>query len=482
MEIFNYSGPDFDIYGDQQYDPLVLDDGPWPAPTATEALDVEVEIPGSKSITNRELVLAALAEEPTTLRHPLHARDTQLMSEAVHQLGAQISEVEEGAGRYGPNLQITPAAELEGGVSIDCGLSGNVMRFVPPMAALALGPVTFDGDKAAHKRPMSGTIEALRGLGLDVNDDNRGRLPFSMYGTGEVEGGELEIDASSSSQFVSGLLLAAPRFKKGLTLKHVGDAVPSLPHIEMTLESLRNRGVDAHSIDERTWRVEPGPISGIDLTIEPDLSNAAPFLLATVVAGGEVRIPNWPLETTQVGDLLREILPQFGAEVTLSADGLLTCRVERGIVQGGSFEGVTMDFSDAGGELVPNIAAVCAFASSESKLTSIGHLRGHETDRVTALATELTAIGAEVDELDEALVIRPGELHGAEWKCYEDHRMATSGALVGLAVEGITLDDVKSTSKTLPQFVELWEGMLAGDTSAPVETDPTTNGFLTTEL
>ncbi|MGO1542837.1 MAG: 3-phosphoshikimate 1-carboxyvinyltransferase [Gulosibacter sp.] len=481
MEIFNYSGPDFDLYGDQQADPLILDDGPWAAPQAETPLDVEVEIPGSKSITNRELVLSALAAEPSTLRHPLHARDSQLMRDAVSQLGATVTE-QEGSGRYGPNWEISPAEELEGGVSIDCGLAGNVMRFVPPMAALALGPVAFDGDKAARNRPMAGTINALRALGVNVNDDKRGKLPFSLYGTGEVEGGELKIDASGSSQFVSGLLLAAPRFKKGLTFHHTGDTLPSLPHIEMTLESLRNRGVDARTIDERTWRVEPGPISGIDLTIEPDLSNAAPFMLATVVAGGELRIPNWPAETTQVGDLLREILPLFGAEVSVDADGLLTCRVEQGIVQGGSFEAITLDFSEAGGELVPNIAAVCAFASSESTLTGIGHLRGHETDRVTALATELTRIGADVDELEEGLVIRPGELHGAEWQCYADHRMATSGALVGLAVADITLDDVKSTSKTLPQFVELWEGMLAGDTSAPVEIDPVTTGFLTTEL
>lgn len=481
MEIFNYSGPDFDIYGDQQSDPLVLDDEPWPAPVAHEPLDVEVEIPGSKSITNRELVLSALAEAPSTLRHPLHARDTQLMREAVRQLGASVEE-EPGTGRFGPNWRVTPATELEGGVSIDCGLAGNVMRFVPPMAALALGPVTFYGDEAASKRPMAGTIQALRDLGVEIRDDHRGRLPFSLYGTGSIEGGELEIDASASSQFVSGLLLSAPRFERGLTLKHVGEAVPSLPHIEMTLESLRNRGVDARSIDERSWRVEPGPIAGIDLTVEPDLSNAAPFLFATVIAGGEVRIPNWPAETTQVGDLLREILPLFGAEVAVDEDRLLTCRVETGVVQGGSFEGVELDFSAAGGELVPNIAAVCAFASSASALTGIGHLRGHETDRITALANELGAVGVEVAEQPEGLIIHPGELRAAEWKCYADHRMATSGALVGLGVAGITLDDVRSTAKTLPQFVELWEGMLAGDTSAPVAVDPLTTGFLATDL
>ncbi|SJM57482.1 3-phosphoshikimate 1-carboxyvinyltransferase [Gulosibacter sp. 10] len=479
MEIFNYSGPSFDIYGDQQTDPLVLDDGPWPAPRAEGAFDSTVEIPGSKSITNREIVLSALAESESTLRHPLHARDTSLMAEAVKQLGARVDEVEPG-GRFGPDWTITPAEELEGGVSVDCGLAGNVMRFVPPMAALALGPVAFDGDPAARNRPMSGTLEALRALGVDVSDEGRGRLPFSLYGTGEVEGGELEIDASASSQFVSGLLLSAPRFAKGLTLAHTGDALPSLPHIEMTLEALRNRGVDARSIDERTWRVEPGPIRGVELDVEPDLSNAAPFLLATVVAGGEVRIPNWPSETTQVGDLLREILPRFGAEIEL-ADGVLTCRVGRGVIDGGRFDGAELDFADAGGELVPNIAALCAFADTPSTLTGISHLRGHETDRVSALAAELTRIGCDVEEREDALVIRGGDLHGAEWACYADHRMATSGAIVGLAVDGIVLDDVKCTSKTLPQFVELWDALLAGDEDEPEEDSPAA-GFLTTEL
>lgn len=459
MEIFKYSGPDFDLYGDNWSDALVLDDGPWPAPRAEAPIDAEVEIPGSKSITNRELVLAALADAPSTLRRPLHARDTQLMIDALKSLGVGVEEVD-GDGVFGPDLRITPAEELEGGVAVDCGLAGTVMRFVPPLAALGLGPVSFDGDASARKRPMDGVIDGLRALGVEVRDEGRGKLPFSVHGTGSVAGGEVEIDASGSSQYVSALLLAAPRFAEGLRLRHVGETVPSLPHIEMTVEALRARGVEVDSPAPTEWHVAPGPIAARDLTIEPDLSNAAPFLLAVVVAGGEVRIPDWPAETTQVGDLLRTLLPLFGAEVGLDGTTLV-CRMAEGLATA-SRPGVEIDFADAGGELVPNLAAVCALLNSESRLTSIGHLRGHETDRVAALAAELTRIGADVDELEDALVIRPGELHGALWQCYEDHRMATSGALVGLAVDGIELDDVKSTTKTLPQFAQMWQRMLAG--------------------
>ncbi|RRJ88667.1 3-phosphoshikimate 1-carboxyvinyltransferase [Gulosibacter macacae] len=472
MEIFKYSGPSFDLYGEEWSDSLILDDGPWPAPRATQPLAAEVEVPGSKSITNRELVLAALADGPSTLRRPLHARDTQLMIDALRALGVSFEE-QDGDGRFGPDLVITPTAELEGGVSIDCGLAGTVMRFVPPVAALALGPVNFDGDPSARKRPMGGVLEGLKQLGVEVRDDGRGRLPFSLYGNGKIEGGEVEIDASASSQFVSGLLLAAPRFERGLKVTHRGGALPSVPHIEMTLESLRRRGVTATSPESGVWQVEPGPIAAIDLTIEPDLSNAAPFLLAAVVAGGEVCIPDWPTETTQVGDLLREILPKFGAEISLDGTTLI-CRVAQPLVEA-QRPGVELDFTDAGGELAPNIAAVCALLASESRITGIAHLRGHETDRVAALAAELTRIGAEVEELPDALVIRPGELHGALWQCYEDHRMATSGALVGLAIDGIELDDVGSTSKTLPQFVAMWRAMITG---APHEPESNDTSFL----
>lgn len=468
MEIFKYSGPTFDLYGEEWSDSLILDDGPWPAPTASGPLDASVTVPGSKSITNRELVLAALADEPSLLRRPLHARDTSLMVDALRALGTDIEEVPHPENPFGPDLRITPAEELEGGVSIECGLAGTVMRFVPPVAALALGPVNFDGDEAAHKRPMSGVIEGLEKLGVEVRDDGKRRLPFSIYGAGKVSGGDLEIDASASSQFVSGLLLAAPRFTNGLTLRHTGEQVPSLPHIEMTLDALRARGVDASSPEPNVWRVAPGPIAGRELTIEPDLSNAAPFLLATIVTGGAVCVPDWPDTSTQLGDLLIAVLRQLGAEVELR-DGTLYCSAEVSR-RPESFE---FDFSDAGGELAPNIAAICALLPGTSRLRGIGHLRGHETDRVAALAAELQRVGATVVEHDDRLEITGGELHGATWGCYEDHRMATTGALIGLVTEGIELDDVRCTSKTLPQFVAMWNAMLAGTTPGPEEEPPT---------
>lgn len=470
MEIFRYSGDEFDLYGDGVHEATSGEPGYWSAPVALGPLDAFIEVPGSKSLTNRELVLSAIANEPTTLHAPLHARDTSLMVEALAELG---TDVERRPSRHNEadDLFITPADELTGGVSIDCGLAGTVMRFVPPLAGLALGPITFDGDEGARKRPMSATLDALRALGVRVQDDGRGRLPFSVQGAGKIVGGELEIDASASSQFVSGLLLAAARFERGLTLRHTGESLPSLPHINMTVDVLRRRGVAAETVDERTWRVEPGPIAGGEVTVEPDLSNAAPFLIATIIAGGTVRIPNWPAATTQVGDLLRELLPRFGAEITL-ADGLLTCAVPRGIIDGFRPSGADLDLS-AAGELTPNIAGLLALCEGESRIRGVAHLRGHETDRLAALATELSRVGAEVEETEDGLVIRPAPLHGALWQCYADHRMATTGALIGLAVDEVQLDDVAATTKTLPDFQGMWRALLGegDDTETGVPLD-----------
>ncbi|KAB1655067.1 3-phosphoshikimate 1-carboxyvinyltransferase [Pseudoclavibacter chungangensis] len=467
MEIFDYSGPRFDVYReDAASEPLVLDDGPWPAPRADGPVEARLRIPGSKSRTNRELVLSALAREASILRRPLHARDTDLMVTALTQLGTTSDHLDEG-GRFGDDLEIVPGT-LTGGVSIDCGLAGTVMRFVPPLAALALGPVAFDGDESARRRPMGTTVEALTALGVDVRDDHRGRLPFSLYGTGRVQGGKVRIDASASSQFVSGLLLSAPRFRRGLTVRHTGEHLPSVPHIDMTLEALQGRGVAAERVDERTWHVPASPIAGAEITIEPDLSNAEPFLVAAIVAGGSVSIEDWPERTTQVGAQLVPILERFGATFERTDDGALVCSVERGIVEGHEVRGIDLDLGEAG-ELAPNLAALCALCSTPSRLTGIGHLRGHETDRLAALATELTKVGAEVTEFDDGLEIVPGELHGAEWSAYEDHRMATSGAIVGLAVDGVTIDDIGSTGKTLPQFPELWAELLRPGGEEPDE-------------
>ncbi len=437
----------------------------WAAPLAREPLEAVVPLPGSKSLTGRELILAALADGPGTLRAPLHSRDSRLMIDALRSLGVGIEEVANPANPYGPDLRIAPADELTGSTTIACGLAGTVMRFTPAVAALALGPTAFDGDPYARRRPMRPVLDALRSLGADISDDGRGALPFTVHGTGSLRGGRVEVDASLSSQFVSGLLLAAPRFDEGVHVVHTGERVPSLPHIGMTLESLRRRGVEADSPAPGEWRVQPGPILALDLAIEPDLSNAAPFLAAALAAGGSVSVPNWPAETTQVGDQLRELLPAFGARVELipapSGGGTLTVRSDDVL------RGVELHVPEAG-ELAPTLVGLAALAAhgvgggagAASTITGIGHIRHHETDRIAALVAEINRLGGRAEELEDGIAIHPAKLHAGVWRAYADHRMATTGALIGLAVEGVEVDDIGTTSKTLPQFPELWAAML----------------------
>ena len=456
MLISRYSAPEFDPYGDaRQTEP----DGGWQAPVAARPLESVLALPGSKSLTNRELVLAALAEGPSTLRAPLWSRDSELMIDGLRALGTRFERIA-GTGGFGDDLRVIPADELLGSTTIDCGLAGTVMRFLPPVAALALGPTTFDGDEGARRRPMGGSILGLRALGVDINDDRRGALPFTVHGTGRVEGGPLELDASASSQFVSGLLLSAARFENGLDLRHTGGRLPSMPHIEMTIATLRARGVEVASPEPGRWQVSPGPIRAIDVHLEPDLSNAAPFLVAALVAGGHVTITGWPAETTQVGARLAELLPQFGAAVSLDDDRLTVRAAEPPEGGGRGIRGTDLDLSEAG-ELVPNLVALAAFADGPSTFTGIGHIRHHETDRLAALVAELNGLGGRITELDDGLRIEPAPLHGGPWRAYADHRMATTGAIVGLAVPGVVVDDIATTGKTLPQFTSLWEQMLA---------------------
>lgn len=450
MLISKYSAPDFDPYGDNRAEePNTL----WPAPVASGPVRATVSLPGSKSLTARELVLAALADGPSLLRSPLHSRDSANMVEALRALGVGIEE-RDGSGEFGADLLVTPAEELLGSTTIECGQAGTVMRFVPPIAGLALGPTMFDADDSARGRPMGAIIGALRSLGVDVNDDGRGSLPFTVHGTGSVAGGAVEVDASSSSQFVSALLLSASRFENGLDLTHSGERLPSLPHIEMTIAALAARGVTVESPETGRWIVSPGSIRARDVDIEPDLSNAAPFLAAAVVTGGTVTITGWPETTTQVGADLADLLPLFGATVTRDGDRLTVAGPDRP-------NGVALDLT-TGGELAPALVAIAAVADGPSEITGIGHIRHHETDRLAALAAEINGLGGRVTELEDGLRIEPQRLHGGVWRSYEDHRMATAGAIVGLVVPGVEIENVATTAKTLPQFTELWARMLQG--------------------
>ena len=433
----------------------VATDELWDAPFASAPVTGTVTVPGSKSATNRALVLSALAEGPSLLRRPLLARDTRLMAAALRSLGTRVDEV---PGARGVDWIVTPRT-LSGPASVDCGLAGTVMRFVPAVAMLAHGPVTFDGDERARERPMDTMIRAIRALGVRIDDGDRGTLPFTVHGVGSVGASHVVIDASASSQFVSALMLVAARFEGGCSIEHRGPAIPSMPHLDMTVAMLRERGVmveaDVSDPTNAVWSVQPGQISDLDCTIEPDLSNAAPFLAAAMVTGGSVTVLDWPSATTQAGDRLRELFTSMGGTVSLE-HGRLTVTGPQELL------GLQADLRDVG-ELTPVIAAVCALATTPSRLSGIAHLRGHETDRLTALATELQRVGALAQETADGLLIEPAAvLHGARLETYDDHRMATAAAVLGLRIPEVTVVNVGTTAKTLPDFAAMWQNLLAG--------------------
>lgn len=478
-----------------------LSPGDWPAPLAPASSEAAgknalAHIPGSKSLTNRYLLLAALADSPSYLRAPLHSRDSALMIEALRQLGAGIELVPTDS-PFGPDVKVTPLSFVEAHsaqaqsdsaqsrtVSIECGLAGTVMRFVPALAALLPGEFAFDGDPHARQRPMGPVLEGLRQLGVQVEcEQGENALPFVLRSPGLAsaegvsEAPVVRIDASTSSQFVSALLLMAPRLPQGMVLVHEGSSVPSIPHIQMTVEALRqmgirvqehypNQGNEAEGGEYR-WTVHPGSFSGFEMTIEPDLSNAGPFLAAAVVTGESVTIPHWPAPaadssagTTQVGDMWRELLPALGAQVRY-AESRLTVTGPAQLPEG--------DFSfdlSAGGELAPTMAAACAFVNGRVELTGIAHLRGHETDRLAALAAEINRLGGTAHDTADSLVIEapiPATAEAAPVlaRTYDDHRMATFAAIIGLRRPNVVVQNVATVAKTMPEFTAMWEDMLA---------------------
>ena len=426
----------------------------WPAIfRGATPVDISVVIPGSKSVTNRALILAAQAKSPSTLRRPLVSRDSELMVAGLKALGIGIEEATVVVDGIEELQWIVTPAPMHGGVGVDVGNAGTVMRFLPPLAGLATGEVNFDGDPRSYERPLGPVIKALEELGVSIDHEDRYSLPLKLHGTGKISGGEITIDASESSQFLSALLLVAPSFTNGITVKHKGGSLPSMPHIEMTVEMLRQFGASVE-VDpvSQTWIVKPGALHGLDLVIEPDLSNASPFLSVAMVCGGRVAIADWPMKTTQPGDQLRTILADMGAQFSFGDNGLT-------IIGTGKIHGIDVDLHDVG-ELTPSIAALCALADSPSHLRGIGHLRKHETDRLAALTREINALGGNVVEEETALHITPAPLHAGVFHTYDDHRLATAGAVLGLVIEGIEVENIATTRKTLPDFPGLWSSLL----------------------
>lgn len=465
----------------------------WAAPAASGPVTGTVVVPGSKSLTNRHLLLAALADGPTTLRRPLVSRDAELMLGAVQALGVTVERADDDS-----TWVLTPPERLRGESTIDCGLAGTVLRFVPPVAALADGPVHFDGDEAARTRPVAPLLDALTTLGIEVDHGGRNTLPFTVRGTGRVRGGEIGVDASASSQFVSALLLAAPRFDQGLSLRHTGHRLPSTPHIEMTVRTLRAAGVQITVPEPGVWQVAPGPVQGQHIDVEPDLSTAAPFLAAAAATGGRVTVTGWPAHTSQAGDRMRGILTTMGCRVEFTGgdsadppgaepgttadpasvssggmdrDGLRATLTVTGPPVG-ELRGADLDLHDVG-ELTPVVAALAALAATPTRIRGVAHLRGHETDRLHAIETELSRLGGEVTQTDDGLEIIPGRLYPAALETYEDHRMVMFAAVLALGVPGTEVLNAQTVAKTYPAFEQAWTALVLdqGATVMPVRGD-----------
>ena len=421
---------------------------PWPAPRARGPLKAVVPLPGSKSVTNRMLVLAALADGASVVRRPLRSRDTELMAAALRGLGVEVTDSPDGdwlvQGVAGPLQPRTG--------TIDVGNAGTVARFLPPVATLATGEIRFDGDPRVRERPLGPLLRALRELGADL--DNADALPLVVRGAGRLPGGSVRLDASQSSQLVSGLLLSAPRFEQGVTVTHEGGTLPSAPHLAMTVEALRGAGAVVDDSTPGTWTVAPGPLTARDAVVEPDLSTAAAYLAAPLVAGGSVTVPGWPRGTSQPGAVLPELLEAMGGRVDRTDDSVT-------VSAGDALRGIEADLRDAP-ELTTVLTALAALAQGPSRFTGVAHIRLQETDRLAALAKELNALGGDVRELPDGVEVHPRRLTGGVMGSYDDHRIAMAWAVLGLGVGGVEILDVGTTRKTVPDFVGSWERMLGG--------------------
>jgi len=483
----------------------------WPAPAAAAAVQASIRLPGSKSITNRALILAALADGPTTITGPLRARDTDLMAGAVTALGASIAgsgTIQAGNGKIpasesdparpnrpgspaGPGRQasivqptgtdqptwmgqptwtVTPGW-ASGPIAVDVGNAGTVLRFVPPAAALVAGDVEFSGDPRAAQRPVHQLLAGLRQAGVDVDDRGRGAVPFVVRGRGRVRGGAVTLDASASSQLVSGLMLAAPRFEQGIQITHNGPRIPSAPHIAMTAAMLKAAGAEVESWTSGnggtsrgstsrdsqppdSWQVRPGYLTPGVIVVEPDLSNAAPFLASALVTGGTITIPGWPAVSLQAASQILDVLQQMGATCQATTDGMR-------ITGTGRIRGIAADLRDIS-ELAPVLTALAALADGPSEFTGIGHMRLHESDRLAVLAAEIGALGGQVTELPDGLGVVPRPLRAGPdpFDSHDDHRMVMAAAVLGLAVPGLRVRNAETVAKTFPAFLTMWQQML----------------------
>ncbi len=415
-------------------------------------LDAVVRPPGSKSLTNRALVCAALADGPTLLEGALFADDTEAMLSCLHEMGVGLR-----TDRAAPSVGVVggDGAPPADGALLDARLSGTTSRFVLPVAALGRGTFVVDGAAPLRARPMSDLFEALVELGTELEPlGEPGHLPVRIEAAG-LRGGEVRVRGDVSSQFLSGLLLSAPCMRRGLRVQVTTELV-SVPYVEMTLAVMSSFGARHHTdVDphgRRTITVEPGGYDGVArYPIEPDASAASYFFAAAAICGGTVRVEGLTTSSLQ-GDVgFVDALEQMGARVERGVDHIA-------VTGGGQLQGVDVDFTDLS-DTAQTLAVVAPFAATPTTITGIGFIRGKETDRIAAVVTELRRCGIRAEELPDGIRVHPGTPSPATVATYDDHRMAMSFALLGLRSPGITIADPGCVAKTFPRYWEALEDL-----------------------
>jgi 3-phosphoshikimate 1-carboxyvinyltransferase len=425
-----------------------------PVKPVRRPLDAVISVPGSKSMTNRTLVAAALADGVSTLDGILLADDTYAMIDGLGGFGVTIAvdEPRQRAIVHGHGGVLAP-----GPLTVDCRLAGTVSRFLTAVAAIGPGPYTIDAAPSMRSRPMSPLVIALRSLGARIDGD---RLPLVVAGGG-VAGGAVALPGDVSSQFLSALLLTAPYFAEGLTVELTTELV-SQPYVEMTAATMATFGVDVARRDGRHFAVPPTRYMPAEVTIEPDATAASYFWAAAAICGGRVRVRGLDRDSGQGDVRFADVLAAMGATAVHGGDGIE-------ISVDGPLRGITVDMADIS-DTVPTLAAVAAFADGATRITGVGFIRRKESDRIGALVHELRRCGVAASEEPDGLLIHGlptdgSQPHGARIETYDDHRMAMSFALLGLRVPGIAIADPDCVTKTFPEYFDVLAalGPPAGD-------------------